>query len=696
MSFELPKPKAVTPVPNVRHREFDKCGAILAGGQIWTYEANSTTPKITYKDPYGITPNTNPIILDANGEADIFLNGTYRFVVKDKKGVVQKDVARIGSWYSGDLDDQLKNVNDLLETSAQQLMQPLSDAINAALAAGAGANGWTDKLVAMTGGGTLDVFADTQNAKFKFIEDYYAIGGALTPVSDLYTVGSTAYNAKFKNLGDVQAVLPVVTSATDPLDWAAAQTAVNKNGAVYLQAKSYYFGNKTLEIPTTCLLLQGKGINTRIYKTGVGAAIKAKDGQRVVQGDYGLFYLIGDLTVGSIGFDASAFSYNTIRNIWIRQFHDGWFADGSTSPVNKQYSNNTIINVRSNNNTDRGFKFVGSSEANSANTYIGCEGAGNKVGFDEQVGYCNQTTGCTFQGNSEADFISAGTRNNHEFYAEGAAKSVKLLPTSNANKLSVRSTYPLWNTFVDEGKNNKKSVRGEAAIETHIFNNPYFLNWLPELPANITRNGTPIFSYFSDTSLSNGGGLQVSYNADYQGIVLSGLSGGDLSNQWVTVEFEADTSGITDLSNMRIYARDGTTTNSEAGTFVALYTLKKTNVGEYERFTFDVKFGATVVNPNILIYLSYTGTTATNIIKLKSIKVVLGQTDAVGDYYGNRLPDSSIATNLSSATSGLNTAFKRAGRIVYNSTSGKTYMSTGNQPTAKWVSLDGGVEITPS
>lgn len=153
MAIEYPKPIAVTPVPNVRYREFTKCGQKpLAGGRIWTYEANSTTPKVTYKDPYGITPNTNPIILDAAGEADIYLNGTYRFVVEDKTGVIQKDVAKIGSWYSGDLDDQFKSLNDALETSAQQLMQPLQDAIDTALASGAGDAGWTDTLIQVIGG----------------------------------------------------------------------------------------------------------------------------------------------------------------------------------------------------------------------------------------------------------------------------------------------------------------------------------------------------------------------------------------------------------------------------------------------------------------------------------------------------------------------------------------------------------------
>ena len=177
MAIEYPKPIAVTPVPNVRYREFTKCGQKpLAGGKIWTYEANSTTPKVTYKDPYGITPNTNPIILDAAGEADIYLNGTYRFVVEDKNGVIQKDVAKIGSWYSGDLDDQMKSVNDLLETSAQTLMQPLQDAINAALAAGAGEGGWNANLVEYKGS-TQAAFNDGTNQKTGWIVTVEMFGG---------------------------------------------------------------------------------------------------------------------------------------------------------------------------------------------------------------------------------------------------------------------------------------------------------------------------------------------------------------------------------------------------------------------------------------------------------------------------------------------------------------------------------------
>ena len=56
----------------------DDAGAPLAGGKIWTYISGTTTPKATYTDAALITPNTNPIILNARGEAQMVLGaGAY-------------------------------------------------------------------------------------------------------------------------------------------------------------------------------------------------------------------------------------------------------------------------------------------------------------------------------------------------------------------------------------------------------------------------------------------------------------------------------------------------------------------------------------------------------------------------------------------------------------------------------------------
>ncbi len=62
----------------------------LVFGRVYFYEAGTTTPKDTFTDATGTTPNTNPVILNARGEADIWLGGgAYKMVVTDALGVQQ-------------------------------------------------------------------------------------------------------------------------------------------------------------------------------------------------------------------------------------------------------------------------------------------------------------------------------------------------------------------------------------------------------------------------------------------------------------------------------------------------------------------------------------------------------------------------------------------------------------------------------
>lgn len=58
-------------------------GAPLVGGKLYTYDAGTNNPRQTFQDAAGTIPNTNPIILDARGEAQIFWSGSYKIVLKD-------------------------------------------------------------------------------------------------------------------------------------------------------------------------------------------------------------------------------------------------------------------------------------------------------------------------------------------------------------------------------------------------------------------------------------------------------------------------------------------------------------------------------------------------------------------------------------------------------------------------------------
>jgi hypothetical protein len=73
--------------PTLRQRFFDLNGVPLAGGQLFSYTAGTSTPQATYADITEATPNTNPIVLDSAGYANVWLGaGVYKFVLEDALG----------------------------------------------------------------------------------------------------------------------------------------------------------------------------------------------------------------------------------------------------------------------------------------------------------------------------------------------------------------------------------------------------------------------------------------------------------------------------------------------------------------------------------------------------------------------------------------------------------------------------------
>jgi hypothetical protein len=71
--------------PNAVFRAVGGDGLALVGGQLFTYAAGTTTPIATYTDNTAGTPNTNPIILNSRGEANVWIlpNVGYKFQLED-------------------------------------------------------------------------------------------------------------------------------------------------------------------------------------------------------------------------------------------------------------------------------------------------------------------------------------------------------------------------------------------------------------------------------------------------------------------------------------------------------------------------------------------------------------------------------------------------------------------------------------
>lgn len=138
--------------PFLKFREFDDSGDPLAGGLLYTYVAGTTTPQATYTDQGGGTPNANPVVLDANGRASVWLDPTlsYKLVLKTSAGVTIYTVDEV----VGILEDDsvpTAAIQDLAVTAAKLATGAVTGAAGGGKLAASAINGQTaETAVALT------------------------------------------------------------------------------------------------------------------------------------------------------------------------------------------------------------------------------------------------------------------------------------------------------------------------------------------------------------------------------------------------------------------------------------------------------------------------------------------------------------------------------------------------------------------
>jgi hypothetical protein len=70
--------------PSPKMQFFTAAGTPLVGGKLFTYASGTTVPLATYTTSAAITENTNPVILDSRGEANVWFGPSrYTLVLKD-------------------------------------------------------------------------------------------------------------------------------------------------------------------------------------------------------------------------------------------------------------------------------------------------------------------------------------------------------------------------------------------------------------------------------------------------------------------------------------------------------------------------------------------------------------------------------------------------------------------------------------
>ena len=83
----------LSPVGGAAAQFFTNTGSVLTGGKLYTYEAGTTTPQVSYTTNAGNVARTNPIVMDAAGRVpdggEIWITARpYKFVLKDSNDVL--------------------------------------------------------------------------------------------------------------------------------------------------------------------------------------------------------------------------------------------------------------------------------------------------------------------------------------------------------------------------------------------------------------------------------------------------------------------------------------------------------------------------------------------------------------------------------------------------------------------------------
>lgn len=154
---------------------FDDNGNPLSGGLVYTYSAGTTTPKATYTDAGGLTPNSNPVVLDAAGRANIWLSdtGSYRIDVKTSTGTLVRTTDNITAFSTG---------AGLTVSDASFTIRNNTDASKKAMFSAAGVpSGTTITLTLPGSNGTIALLSDIGSTIRTVKRQSFSSSGTYTP-----------------------------------------------------------------------------------------------------------------------------------------------------------------------------------------------------------------------------------------------------------------------------------------------------------------------------------------------------------------------------------------------------------------------------------------------------------------------------------------------------------------------------------
>lgn len=167
----------------------DDAGNPLVGGLLYTYVSGTTTNKATYTSSTLGTANTNPVVLNARGEAQVWLgSGSYTMVLKTAAGVTVWSVDGVSD---GSLADQI-TVND---GASGSLFTTLQGFINYLASAGAAFLGFLQ-----AGAGAVRRSMQDKAREIVSVKDFGAVGDGTTDDTAAIVAGITYCQGRLQNL----------------------------------------------------------------------------------------------------------------------------------------------------------------------------------------------------------------------------------------------------------------------------------------------------------------------------------------------------------------------------------------------------------------------------------------------------------------------------------------------------------------
>lgn len=483
----------LSPLGGAAAQFFDSNGNPLSGGQVFTYQAGTSTPQATYTTSAGNIQHSNPIILDAAGRVptgEIWLTDgvSYKFVTKDANSVL------IGTY------DNIEGINpqlyaqDILYTypgtgAVQETVQTRLAQYVSVKDFGAVGDGVADDTTAVSN-------AISSNRNVYFPPGTYLVTSAIIKSNltncTLYGAGASVSSIKasssssFSNsmIGFVDCSNIYVSNltfnqnnnssftATWPLFIALTSNKISVQscsfinvtyiGLAFNQVNDFVIANNYLEhntaVATTNYNINVSSLTTNVSRRGIVKNNILLRSSNIVQGrdiiidgniaslsKYGANFVTG----GDSGFVYGG--YNVINNIC--NSGSGVDADGinvagmEIGGINVIVSNNTC-----NQNGGVGIAMLARDSIISNNT---CLGNGQNVGATDiyrsgiLMGYADSTVGayrCTISGNRCGD---DGTgRQKYGYYEQGSAlNNIELMANNFAGNTTAQTYIQSTNGF---------------------------------------------------------------------------------------------------------------------------------------------------------------------------------------------------------------------------------------------------------